>query len=241
VLLEAKALRSLWTVAGAAETSGKRAEQTPPSIVRLEAQAAAVQALADPAARDLPPAALRQAFEAAEDRFRAAEAELPAELSAPLAARARAATEQLNAARQRLVAAGISLLAAAPPARPAVPASPAVWQLVSDEHVPSIELAWASNQNAPEDWRLIWAGASLGAGLAGWWLLASCAGRSWLARHGALVAAASGFAWLAVGPAPWLGGLLAALALWSALRSPWLRESAAAGNAASSISRQPVR
>ncbi len=239
-LVEAKAVRSLWTVEGAAETSGQRAEQTPPAVVRLEALAAAAQALADPAARDIPPAALRQAFEAGEDRFRAAESQLPADLSAPLAARARAAADQLSTARQKLVDAGISLPAAAPPSRPSAPASPGVWQLVSEKNVPSVDLAVAASQNSPADWRLILAGAALGAGLAGWWLLASPLGRSWLARHGALVAAAAGFAWLAVGPAPWLGGLLVAIALWSSLRSPWVLENAAA-NAQSSISRTPVR
>lgn len=244
-LVGANAKRTLWTVAGAASgetATGRDQEGGSQAVARLAALATVAQTLAEPATRDLPESALRQSFEACEDRFRAAQAELPAKLTPLLDQQVSDAEARLLAARQQLIDAGISLSVALPQPAPAEVPQDAVWLSTGDgtERTLRVSLVEAKNQR-PADQRLFLALGALTAGLLGWWMLTARPWQSWLSRNFGFVAATIGLVWVALGPAPWLGGLVLALAVWCSVRLPWPYERTTPIKSRSSISRQPAR
>jgi hypothetical protein len=247
-LVGVNANRTLWTIAGAAAAAGGSAtgvrgnEGSSQAIARLAAQARVAQSLAEPAARDLPEPALRQSFEACEDRFRAAQAELPAKMTPPLVQQVSVAEARLLVARQQLIAAGVSLaVASSQVARAEVPPGP-VWLSAADGTERTVRVALLAEKNPQStDERLFLALGSGAAGLLGWWILSTRRLQSWLSRNACFVAAAIGLAWVAIGPAPWLGGLVLALAVWCSVRWPWPYERTTQLKSLSSISRQPAR
>jgi hypothetical protein len=232
---------TLWTVVGAAPkdpNGATAADADPAALVRLETIAQAAESLAQRTDRETPPVALRQALDACEDRFRSSMSELPPELSSPLDQRVAAAERQLLAARKQLADAGIPLADATPPASRTAVDEERTWRLVTPGTAPSIVVQAPIQTATFADQRLLAAAAAATAGLLAWWILGSRLWQAWLARHSCFGIAAIGTVWLAIGPAPWLGGLLLALAVWCAIRSPWPRE---ANQSISTIVRHPVR
>jgi hypothetical protein len=226
-LLDVPIGQTLWTVQGAelAESSPEADGDDTLPLVRLEAVAAAADELAHSSTtRDLSAAALRAVCEAWDDRCRDAQVQLPRELPPALADRAASARERLLTAREGLVDAG--LLAEAEPTTARSPSerpSQLAGQLAVAGDDPSIEVLLPSEPMSAFDMRLVAAGGALAAGWCAWWLLAVGFGKAWLVRYAHFAAAAIGLIWLAVGPVPWLGGILVVLALWSVVRSPWPR------------------
>jgi hypothetical protein len=225
---------TLWTVTGppgltlnaVAQVVVDPAEQR---VVRLEASARMLQAVAVAPAGDLPPSAVSNSLATWGKRLAECKARLNppngTRLSASLASRVQVAESQAEAARKQLVAGGV--IAGPPPTATEAtlsndhPAFGTTLYILESGQGPGAQILLSEGELRWADQRLAWVAGLLALCFVSARLIQRWTVRSWVARHAHFILAAGGAIWLAALPFAWVGWIALAAAGWLAIRWPW--------------------